>query len=61
MLTGVIAGLMAYGLKQEIASFVGCYVHGVAGELAAEEHSDIGATAADVAANIGKAIVQIAR
>lgn len=61
VLTGVIAGLMASGLKPEIASFVGCYVHGVAGELAAEEHSDIGATAADVAANIGKAIVQIAR
>ena len=61
VLTGVIAGLMASGLKPEIASFVGVHIHGVAGELSAEEHSDIGTSASDVADNIGRAICSIAR
>lgn len=61
VLTGVIASLIASGLKPEIAAFVGTHIHGVAGELAAETHSDIGTTAADIADNIGRAIVAIAR
>lgn len=61
VLTGIIAGFMASGLKPEIAAFVGTYVHGVAGELAGEENSDIGATAEDIANNIGRAINHIAR
>ncbi len=59
VLTGVIAGFMASGLKPEIAAFVGCYVHGVAGELATEDNSDIGTTAEDIANNIGRAIRHI--
>ncbi len=61
VLTGVIAGFMASGLKPEIASFVGAFVHGVAGELACEDNSDIGTTAEDIADNIGRAINRIAR
>ncbi len=61
VLTGVITGLMATGLKPEIASFVGCYIHGVAGEIAEDIHSDYGTTADDIANNIGRAIAQITR
>lgn len=61
VLTGMICGFMASGLKPEIASFVACYIHGVAGEIAAEHHGDIGTTAEDVAACVGRAIVQTSR
>jgi NAD(P)H-hydrate epimerase len=59
VLTGILAGFMAQGYKPEKAAFIACYVHGVAGELAAIDHGDYGVTAADIADNIGKAIVQI--
>jgi NAD(P)H-hydrate epimerase len=59
VLTGIMAGLMAQGIKPEKASFIACFVHGVAGELAAIEHGDYGVTAEDIAQNIGRAIVQI--
>lgn len=59
VLTGVIAGLMAQGYKPEVAALIGAYVHGRAGELAAEEQGEYGVTAGDIAANIGKAIKQI--
>ncbi len=52
---------MATGLKPEIASFVGCYIHGVAGEISEDIHSDYGTTADDIANNIGRAIAQITR
>lgn len=58
-LTGVIASFMAQGYKPEIATFVGCYVHGLAGEIAAKTHGDYGVTATDIAQNIGKAILYI--
>lgn len=59
VLTGMIAGFMAQDIKPEKATFIACYVHGIAGELAALEHGDYGVTAADIADNIGRAIVQI--
>lgn len=59
VLTGVICGFMAQGYKPEIATFVSCFVHGVAGELASIEQGDYGAIATDIADNIGKAIASI--
>lgn len=59
VLTGVIAGLMAQGYKPEVAALIGAYVHGRAGEIAAEEQGEYGVIASDIAANIGKAIKQI--
>lgn len=59
VLTGMIAGFMAQNIKPEKATFIACFVHGVAGELAALDHGDYGVTAADIADNIGRAIVQI--
>ena len=38
---------------------MGAYIHGLAGEMAEEEHGVYGVTAGDIAANIGKAIQSI--
>lgn len=48
VLTGVIAGLLAQGYKPEIAASVGVYLHGLAGDLAAEELGEYGLTACDI-------------
>ncbi|MCH5319035.1 MAG: NAD(P)H-hydrate dehydratase [Paramuribaculum sp.] len=55
VLTGVIASLMAQGYKPEVSALIGTYIHGLAGDLASEEHGEYGMTASDIAANIGKA------
>ena len=59
VLTGLMLGFMAQGYAPEIASLIAVYVHGVAGELASEEHGIHGVTAGDVAQNVGRAIKQI--
>lgn len=59
VLTGVITALMAQGLPSEIAAFVGPFIHGVAGELAAATNGEYGVTSQDIAANIGAAIKKI--
>lgn len=59
VLTGVMAGFMAQGYAPEIASLIAVYAHGVAGEMASEEHGVYGVKAGDVAANIGRAIKNI--
>ncbi len=37
VLTGIIAGLLAQGMETEDAAYVGAYIHGLAGEAAAEQ------------------------
>lgn len=59
VLTGIITGLMATGMRSEIAAFVGPYIHGVAGELAERKNGQYGVTADDIADNVGAAIKQI--
>lgn len=59
VLTGVICGLMASGMKSEYAAFVGPYVHGLAGEMAEKLHGQFGVTAEDIADNIGAAFRSI--
>jgi NAD(P)H-hydrate epimerase len=59
VLTGVIAAFVAQGYKPAISATIAAYVHGVAGDLAAEEHGEYGVTAGDIAANIGRAIKTI--
>lgn len=59
VLTGVITSLMAQKYKPEVSALLGAYIHGVAGELAAEDHGQYGVTASDVALCIGKAIKRI--
>lgn len=58
-LTGVIGALMAQGYKPEKASFLACYIHGVAGDIAESVHGDYGVTAMDIANCTGRAIKHI--
>ena len=59
VLTGIITSLLAQGYKPEAASVAGVYIHGLAGELAAESEGEYGTTALDIAANVGRAIKNI--
>ena len=59
VLTGLIAGLMAQGIRSEFAASAGVYIHGLAGQMAEKTHGTYGVTAGDVADNIGKAIKSI--
>lgn len=59
VLTGLTAGLIARGLKPELAALAAPYVHGLAGELAARELGTYGVTATDVADYLGRAIKSI--
>lgn len=64
VLTGMLAGFMAQGYNPEIATLLAVFLHGLAGEIAADEHGDYGVVAGDIADNIGcaiKAIMEPAR
>lgn len=58
-LTGVIAALMGQAYKPETAAILGAYIHGLAGEIAAEENGIYGTVAEDIAQNIGRSIKEI--
>lgn len=48
VLTGILTALLAQGYPPENAALVGCYVHGLAGDLAVREKTEIGLTAGDL-------------
>ena len=56
VLTGVIAGLMAQGIPSERAAALGVYLHGLAGDIAAEVLGMHGLTASDVLKAVPQAI-----
>lgn len=56
VLTGVIAAFLAQGLTPEIAASVAVYIHGRAGDLAAEEKGEYGMVASDIIDNLPLAI-----
>lgn len=56
VLTGVIAAFMAQGYQPEHAATIGVYLHGLAGDMAAEELGEYGVTASDIADRVGRAI-----
>ena len=59
VLTGVIAGLMAQGIPSESAAALGVYLHGLAGDIAAEAIGMPGLTASDVLKAVPKAIFSL--
>ncbi len=59
VLSGIIGGLLAQGLNALDAAAVGVYVHGLAGDLAAEELGDAGMVAGDIADFIPIALASI--
>lgn len=56
VLTGVLLGLIAQGIRPERAALAGTYIHGVAGAIAEKTHGVYGVIASDVVDNIGRAI-----
>ena len=48
VLTGIILSLLAQGYTQEDASRLGVYVHGLAGDIAAQHTGEISLTATDI-------------
>ena len=56
VLTGMIAGLLGQKLSLWDAARLGVYLHGLAGDLAAAEHGEIGLIASDLADRIPQAI-----
>lgn len=59
VLTGLTAAFMARGLMPELAALAAPYVHGLAGEIAADKVGQYSVTADEIAANIGPAIKSI--
>jgi ADP-dependent NAD(P)H-hydrate dehydratase / NAD(P)H-hydrate epimerase len=55
VLTGMLAGLMAQGYTPFETCILGVYLHGLAGDLAAEEQGQEALIAGDIIENIGKA------
>jgi len=60
VLTGVIGGFLAQGLKPFDAARLGVYVHGIAGDLAARERGEMSLIASDILEAIPQAIRLIA-
>jgi hydroxyethylthiazole kinase-like uncharacterized protein yjeF len=59
VLTGIIAALLAQGLEARDAATLGVYLHGVAGELAAEDLTAYSLIASDLISYLGKAYQSI--
>jgi|WetSurSiteA1Bulk_404760.scaffolds.fasta_scaffold02090_4 ADP-dependent NAD(P)H-hydrate dehydratase / NAD(P)H-hydrate epimerase len=58
VLTGIILSLLAQGYSAEHAAVLGVYLHGLAGDLAAEDQSYPGLIASDIIHYIGKAFIK---
>ena len=59
VLTGVISGLMAQGIPSESAATLGVYLHGLAGDIAAERSGMHGLIASDVLKAVPEAIASL--
>jgi NAD(P)H-hydrate epimerase len=59
VLTGMITGLLAQGLPTWDAACAATYIHGYAGDLAAQELGLAGMVAGDLIAQIPHAILQL--
>lgn len=59
VLTGVISAFLAQGYRPEHAATIGVYVHGLAGDLAAEKIGETGLIAGDIADHVGRAVKMI--
>lgn len=59
VLAGVIGGLLAQGLPPEKAAALGVYLHGAAGDLAAEEYGSAGMIAGDLPPKLALVIKKV--
>ena len=58
VLTGILLGLLAQGMKSVDAAIVGVYLHGLSGDLAIKEKSEVSLVAGDIIDYLGKAFLQ---
>lgn len=56
VLSGTIAGLLAQGIAPAFAAPMGVFIHGLAGDLAAEQYGLAGVTATRISENLGNAL-----
>ncbi len=61
VLTGVIGALLAQRLSPLVAALLGAYVHGLSGDLACRDRTEVSLTASDVLANVPAAFLKLAR
>ena len=61
VLTGVVGALLARGLDPALALQTGCYVHGLAGDLAARELGETAMIAGDIVEHLPAALIELAR
>ncbi|MDP3912686.1 MAG: NAD(P)H-hydrate dehydratase [Bacteroidota bacterium] len=59
VLTGIILGLLAQSYSPEDAALIGAYLHGLAGDLAAEKFSQQAMIAGDIIEQLGAAFIQL--
>lgn len=59
VLTGIITGLLAQGYPSEQAAILGVYLHGLAGDVAAEKYSQEAMIAGDITECLGEAFRSI--
>lgn len=59
VLTGILTGLLAQGYPQKEACVLGCYLHGLAGDLAAKDLSQPGMIAPDIIDYLPKAFQEV--
>jgi NAD(P)H-hydrate epimerase len=60
VLTGIVGALLARGLDPVAALEAGCYVHGLAGDLAAAERGEIAMIAGDIVEKLPAALQALA-
>jgi NAD(P)H-hydrate epimerase len=61
VLTGIILGILAQGIPPEDAAIAGVYLHGLAGDLAAKEKSEIALIAGDIVECLGRAVLDVSQ
>jgi len=59
VLTGIILGLLAQGYTAFEASIIGTFIHGLAGDIAAEKISQYSLLASDIIDNIGASYISL--
>jgi ADP-dependent NAD(P)H-hydrate dehydratase / NAD(P)H-hydrate epimerase len=59
VLTGIIGGFLAQGMIDIDAAVLGCYVHGLAGDLARDEFGSRGMIAGDILRMLPEALMEI--
>lgn len=59
VLTGIITSFLAQGYEPLKAAVLAVYLHGLAGDIAANENSEEAMTAQDIIANLGKAFKKL--